>query len=108
MVNRGVKPSVSRICLVSTTRPCVSSRICSREKSVMPTPRSAEPTQVTAGSSTGTVGLPSRRALCDSSSTPSPATLKVPLLSVPRRGSPAATRSTSTTSSSCTNCSLGS
>lgn len=74
----------------------------------MPTVRSAWPTQVTAGSSNGIVGRPSRREHCESSSTPSPAMLNVPLFSVPRRGSPDATPKTSTTSSSCTNWSLGS
>ncbi len=108
MVYLGRNPSVSRICTVETTLPWVSSRICSGEKSVIPTARRAEPTQVTAGSSTGTVGLPSRRAHCDSRSTPSPAMLKVPLFSVPRRGSRAAVSRTSTTSSSWTNWSRGS
>ena len=39
----GWKPSVSRIWSVATTRPWVSSRICSGEKSVMPDVRSSEP-----------------------------------------------------------------
>ncbi len=52
----GVKPSVSRIWSVATTRPCVSSRICSGEKSDIPSVRISEPAQVTAGSSSGTVG----------------------------------------------------
>lgn len=104
----GWNPSVSRICVVSTTLPCVSSRICSGEKSEMPMDRSAVPTQVTVGSRSGTVGRPSRREVCDSSRTPSPAILKVPLLSVPRRGAAAAIRSTSMASPSWTNCSRGS
>lgn len=94
--------------MVSTTRPWVSSLICSGEKSLAPTARSAAPTQFNAGSSNGSVGRPSRREHCDSSSTPSPAMLNVPLFKVPRRGSLAASRRTSRTSSSCTNCSRGS
>lgn len=73
------------------------------EKSVIPSVRTSEPAHVTAGSSSGTVGRPSRREHWDSSSTPSPAMLNVPLFRVPRRGSREAIRSTSITSSSCTN-----
>ena len=85
VVNFGSKPSVSRIC-VGAHHPAVRQQAGSaRARSPSHRPYAApNRTQVTAGSSSGSVGRPSRREHCESSSTPSPAMLKVPLLSVPR------------------------
>ncbi len=70
--------------------------------------RTSPATRPSAGPSSGTVGRPSRRAHWESSRTPSPATLNVPVLVVPSRASKAASRSTSRASSSWTNWSRGS
>ena len=84
-------------------RPKVRNPSCSGEKSAILADFSTAATPPTAGRTSGTVGLRSRRTACDSSITPSPATLNVPGTSVWTQWVRMRIRSTS-----CTNCSRGS
>ena len=96
-----MKPSCSRAAEVSATRPNWRNRTCSGRSTVRPT---SSATRLTSGSGIGRGGLPAIRMAWLSSTTPSPATLKVPSGAVPRM----VRSSTSAVSSSCRNWSRGS
>jgi hypothetical protein len=88
--------------VVSATRPYWRKPTCSGEKSTVR--RSSSATLPTSGSGIGSGGLPAIRIAWLSSTTPSPATLKVPWTAGPR----VARSSTRTVSCSCRNWSRGS